>query len=483
MDWHELTNATREEIRELQNQKLRHLMRHELPYSPYYRELFAKHGIDPRSIQTTDDLVKIPFSSKMDMAPTEDDRAKPRAFILQPDEHLIKKYADKGTLLKIIGKKITGQDPKPMLEWLYKPIHIHFTTGRTALPTPFVYSARDMETLKETGKRMLDVIGVPNSLVAINAFPYAPHLAFWLCYHALTTVGMTSLQTGGGKISGSQKILDGLERMKAGLLLGIPGYIYHILRIAKEQKRNLENVQYVIFGGERASPGLREKVKSMLRDMGAKDPKIFVTYAFTEGKTAWIQCHESEGYHLYPDLEYFEVIDKDGKRVPDGQPGELVYTALDWRGTVAIRYRTGDMVQGIEYGPCPACGKCVPRIMPDIQRTSEIKEFHLTKVKGELVNLNQFFPLLSGLSSIEEWQLEINKEGGDPHGLDELILYVCPKAGESFQQVQEEITRRIHNEIMVTVKTVQKTLPELLSQLGMETELKEKRIVDNRPKT
>ncbi len=482
MEWHELSHATQEEQREIQNQKLRHLMRHEIMFSPYYRTLFAKHEIDPRSIRTTDDLVKLPFTSKGDLAPTESDPAKPRQFILQPDEHLIKKYSSFPRLLKILGMKISGTDPKPMLEWEYKPIHMHFTTGRTAFPTPFTYSARDLETLKESGKRMLDVIAVPNSIVAINAFPYAPHLAFWLSFFALTAVGMTSMQTGGGKITGTQKILDSLERMKGGLLMGIPGYIYHLLRTAREQKRNLENIQYVVFGGERASPGLREKVKAMLREMGAKDPKIFVTYAFTEGKTAWIQCHETEGYHLYSDLEYFEVIDKEGKRVPEGQPGELVYTALDWHGSVVLRYRTGDMVQGIEYGQCPSCGKTTPRILPDIQRTSEIKEFHLTKIKGELINLNQFFPMLSGMPNIEEWQLEMKKHNDDPHGLDELILYVCPKKGYDFAAVKQEVTRKIHNDIMVTVNVVEKPLSELLARLGMETELKEKRIIDNRPK-
>ncbi|KKW13294.1 MAG: phenylacetyl-CoA ligase (phenylacetic acid catabolism), partial [Parcubacteria group bacterium GW2011_GWC2_49_9] len=206
-------------------------------------------------------------------------------------------------------------------------------------------------------------------------------------------------------------------------------------------------------------------------------------YAFTEAKTAWIQCHESEGYHLYPDLDFFEVIDKDGNRVPDGHPGELVYTSLDWRGTLVVRYRTGDMTQGIEYEPCVHCGLTVPRILPDLQRSSEVKEFHLTKVKGELINLNQFFPLLSGMSEIEEWQLEITKKDNDPYGLDEMTLYVCPKEGTDFTSLEQAIVHKVHNEVMVSVRIVQRTLPELLQQLGMETELKEKRIIDSRPKT
>ncbi len=457
-------------------------MQHELPFSPFYRALFEKNHIQFADIKTLDDLQRVPFTSKVDLAPTEEDRAKPRQFILQPDEHLIKQFAPKGKLIRMLMQKLSGQDVKRKLEWEYKPIHMHFTTGRTALPTPFVYSARDLEMLKESGERMLDVARVSRDLVAINAFPYAPHLAFWLAFFALTTVGMTSVQTGGGKIMGTQKIIDAIERLKASLLLFIPGYGYHMLREAVNQKRDFSNVQYVITGGERVSAGMRERVKAMLRQLGAKNPIFYSTYAFTEGKTAWIQCAEGAGYHVYPDMEYFEVIDKDGKRVKDGGPGELVYTSLDWRGSVVVRYRTGDMTQGIEYGACEHCGKTVPRIKPDIQRTSEIKEFHLTKIKGELVNLNNLYPILTSIPEIEEWQVEIRKEHDDPYGLDELIIHLATQFGASWKTVEQTVAKRLRDEMFVSVTIKQHGLPGLLEMIGMETEVKEKRIVDNRPK-
>ena len=216
--------------------------------------------------------------------------------------------------------------------------------------------------------------------------------------------------------------------------------------------------------------------------MGAQDPKFFATYAFTEGKTAWVQCCEKSGYHLYPDMEYFEAVDKDGNRVPEGSSGELVYTALDWRGSVVLRYKTGDMTEGIEYEPCPFCGKTVPRIKPDIQRSSEIKEFNLTKIKGELVNLNQFYPVLSSIKEIEEWQVEIRKKNNDPLEIDEMIIHLALKLGTDFEKIKAETAKKIRDQIFISVQIVQISLPEILKQLGMETELKEKRIIDNRPK-
>ncbi len=482
MNWNHVSHLSPEKRESLQNRRIAHLFRHELPYSPFYRKLFSEKGLSFSDIRTTDDLVKLPFVSKADLAPTEDDRAKPRQFMLQPDEGLIKHHAPKSLLLKLAAMKLSGRNPKPMLEWEYKPIHLHFTTGRTALPTPFSYSARDILTLKESASRLLNVTGVDPSLVGINGFPYSPHLAFWLTYHAMTTIGMTSLQTGGGKIMGTQKIIDAIERLKAGLAAFIPGYAYHLFREAVKQERDFSNLRYVIFGGDRVSPGLREKVKELARKLNNNNLTILATYAMTEGKTAWIQCAETSGYHTYPDLEFLEVVDPDGQRVKEGERGELVYTALDWRGSVVVRYRTGDLVPGITNEPCPHCGRTVPIILPDVQRVSEMKEFHLTKIKGELINLNEFYPLLSGHPDLEEWQVTLKKKNDDPFDVDEVLISVTPREGRLPEAVSADVARMIRNQIQLTVDVDCVPLPELLSRLGMETELKEKRIIDRRPK-
>lgn len=480
-DWQKVSHMSADELREMQNKKLRWFFRHKLPYSPFFRGVMEREKLSWSDFKTTDDLQKLPLISKADIAPTEDERARPRQFILQPDEHLLKKHATKQELLSLIGMKIRRQDPKPMLEKEYKPAHIHFTTGRTALPTPFTYSRYDLELLKETGRRLFNVGGFASDNVALNAFPYSPHLGFWLAYYAMVESGMTSLATGGGKVMGTQKIMDSLERLKVTLAAFIPGYCYHLLREAIKQKRDFSHLKYIVFGAERVSPAFREKVKEMLAQVGAHEVQIFATYASTEAKTAWLQCGEHTGYHLYPDLEFIELVDKEGKRVTDG-PGEVVYTALDWRGTVVVRYRTGDLAQGIEYSPCPNCGRTVPRILPDIQRSSDMKEFHLTKIKGELVNLNNVFPIMSAIKGLDEWQLVIRKHDNDQFGLDEIVIAASPTTGTAFSQITNDIQKKMHAEMQVSVIVEEKTTEQLITSLGMETELKEKRIVDSRPK-
>jgi len=478
--WKKLSTMPADELRALQDKKVAWFFSHKLPYSPFYRDLFQKEGIKFEDIKTTKDLHRIPIISKADIAPSEENRAKPRQFILQPDEHLLKKYATKKELATIITKKVQKKDVKAWLEKEYKPLHIHFTTGRTALPTAFTYSDYDLQLLCETGSRLFNVAGIPRDHVALNAFPYSPHLGFWLAYYGLRTAGLTTLATGGGKVMGTTKIMDSLERLKVNVLVCIPGYCYHLLRQAVSEGRDFSNLKYIVFGAERVSPAFREKVKELLAQVGAHEVQILTTYAATEFKTAWLQCAEHTGYHLYPDLEHVSLVDEHGQ--PTDGPGEVVYTSLDWRGTVVVRYRTGDIAQGIEYTPCPHCGRTVPRILPDIQRRSDIKEFNLTKIKGELVNLNNVFPIMSAIKGLDEWQVIIRKKDGDQFGLDEIVVGASSKANTPFADIRSMIERQMHSEMQVSVVVEEKTTPQLIESLGMETELKEKRIVDSRPK-
>jgi phenylacetate-coenzyme A ligase PaaK-like adenylate-forming protein len=476
LNWKKLCSMDRESIKKLQNKLLRNFIRHQIPYHPYYRELFKKNKISLSDIKTTDDLVKVPFTTKKDIAPTKKEPKRHLDFVLQPNKKLILKHMPKR---KLIWMALKGS-VKKQLEYEYKPLNIHFTAGRTAAPTPFLYSAREIDMLREGGRRMMDVFEANPKYNAVNAFPFAPHLAFWQAYNGFNAVGVTSLHTGGGKILGTKGIIRAVTGMKANVLSAMPGYAYHLLKVAAEEKKDFSSIKHLMLGGERVSPELKQRLKELLNKMGAKNPKINVTYAFTEGKVAWPECSSGNCYHLYPDMEFVEIIDpKTGERLEEGQKGEIVYSALDWRGSCVLRYRTADITNGIYYDKCE-CGRTTPRIGAKIERESEFTEFELTKVKGELVNLNIFFPLLSGHPKVEEWQIELRKKDNDPHEIDEMVIYIAPKKKVDFEKLKKELMHTIFHEINVSPIIVKKGLNELLQEMGMETSLKEKRIIDRR---
>lgn len=481
-NWEKLSKKPWAEVRQMQDRKLRAFIVNQIyPYSPHYRRIFQELKLDPYKFKGVQDLVHLPFTYKEDIAPTEAEPAKHRDFIIRPDEEVSEKYGHMAKLSPYGGKQVVDEKI-----YDYKPAHIHFTTGRTAKPTPFVYTLRDLETIREAGRRLLDVFALSEKDILVNAFPYAPHLAFWQAFFAADSMGVASLHSGGGKVMGTQNLMSAVEMMKATVISFIPGYAYYFLRQAAEQKRDYSSVQKVLFGGERVPPGLKDKIIALLQEMGAKNPQVLATYACTESRLAWGECpsHDSYGYHTYPDTEIIEMIDPaTGEHVAEGEEGEIVYTALDWRGSCLLRYRTGDVAKGgILYTPCPNCGRTVPRITANLQRKSEFKEFDLTKVKGTLVNLNNFFPLMMGHPQVVEWQVEVCKRNNDPFDLDEINLYIAPAAGVNIEELKSDLRQKVIRDTEVAPNQII-FLPaeQVLARVGMETELKEKRIVDNRP--
>ena len=474
VNWQQLQCLNPKKIARLQDKLLRNFVRNQIPYSPFYNNLFSKGKIGFSGIKTTDDLKKLPFTTKEDIAPTSKEPKKFLDFVLQPNEQLIRQYSTFGKKIKIILNKSS-------LYREYKPVHIHFTTGRSANATPILYTAYDIAKLEESGRRMMEILNVSRDEIVINAFPYAPHLAFWQTFYALKELNLLTLHTGGGKILGTDKIIKAIEGMKATCIVGMPGYMYHMIRTATEQKSDFSSLGLVVFGGERVPGGLTEKVRDYLSSLGSKNTRVLSTYAFTEGKCGWVECREESGYHLYPDLEFIEIVDKNGERVNEGEKGEIVYTSLDWRGSVLLRYKTGDITKGLYHEKC-SCGRTLPRIDGAIERSSEYKEFRLTKIKGSFVNLNAFFPILMSQKDIEEWQVEIRKKNNDPYEIDQLVVYVAPKKNANFEKLRENLKNNIISETEVNPEIIKLELNELLKRLGMETELKEKRIVDNRKK-
>jgi phenylacetate-coenzyme A ligase PaaK-like adenylate-forming protein len=349
----------------------------------------------------------------------------------------------------------------------------------------------DLAILAEVGRRLVQVAGIDTANDKIvSLFPYAPHLAFWQVYYVGVGGGVFTLNTGGGKVMGTEGILLAIAKIRPAYLVGIPGYAYHLLREAHSQGMDLGFVKGLALGGDQVTPGYRSRVKDLLRSMGAKDPAVVSVLGFTEARKCWIECpgEGGSGFHTYPDLEIIEVVDPDsGKPVGEGETGELVYTTLAGRGSCVLRYRTGDLlIGGMTWKPCSFCGRTVPRLSSQLERVSHRKNFQLSKVKGTLVNLNLFKEELDNDPRVEEWQLVIKKRNDDPYEVDELHLNLALSAranGARDEETCRDIERRLFevSEVRLNSTTIL-PLERLLELLGMETQLKEKRIVDLRAK-
>lgn len=482
------------DLKRLQEERLRRFITGSLyPFSPYYRDLFDRNKIRPDSIRTVDDLKRIPFTSKSTFFKVDKEDLTKRniEFLLQPDEMLMKKYLPKSELAKLAFSTIVKGKArvKDRLEREYKPIFLTATAGTADQPVTFLYTAYDLDNLKLNGKRIMKIFGVPSDGRLLNVFPYAPHLAFWQTVFAGFEANIFILSTGGGKALGTEGNIRSILKLKPQYMIGVPSYVYHILKKAKDQGLSLSFLKNIALGASKVSIGFKRKVASLLAEMGASGVMVLGTYGFTEARCAWAECptgiDESSGYHTYPDKEIFEVIDPEtGEVKREGEDGELVYTAIDSRGTCVIRYRTGDLVKGgIMYNPCPYCGRTVPRISSDIVRASNVKCLDISKIKGSLVNMNVLEHLLDDMEEIDEWQIEITKKDNDQYEVDELNLFLCLRKDVDKRLLHDRINDKTLSITEVTFNKIEfVSQDEIHRRIEIESATKAKKIVDNRPR-
>jgi phenylacetate-coenzyme A ligase PaaK-like adenylate-forming protein len=473
-------------LREWQLARLRGLLRTTiLPFSAHYGALFRRAGIDPAQFRSLDDLRRIPFTTKSDFLAGVSGADPVRDFILQPDRAVLARRPSTIARALFRGKKTVAEE----FEREFRPLLLTSTTGRSADPIPFLYSSRDIDNLRLGGARAYDVCGAQREMRMLNLFPFAPHLAFWFAHYGGTEFGTFVLGTGGGRTMGTDGNLRLIRKIKPDVLIGMPTFIYHLLSELAHEGFALPNLRKLVLGGEKAPGGMRRKLRALARDLGAEHIDVLRTYGFTEAKMAWAECpfHEdagSAGYHVHSDLALIEIVDpKTGEPRGEGEPGEIVCTPLDARGSVVVRYRTGDCIDGgLSYEPCPFCGRHVPRLVGEISRNSEIRDLQLGKLKGTLVDFNHLEHVLDNAEHVSTWQLELRKRHDDPLELDELILHVAKSDATDDATLRASLNAHFARETELHPNRIElHSLEEMKTLQGVGTQLKEQRLVDHRP--
>ena len=458
-----------------------------LPFSAHYRALFGKERIEPAMLRSPDDLRRIPFTTKSDFLPGPDGAEPVREFVLTPDKDVLARRFYTMAKALVRGRKAVADE----FDREFRPILMTSTTGRSSAPVPFLYTAYDIANLELAGARVMRVCGSQREMRMMNLFPFAPHLAFWITHYASASFGVFMLDTGGGKAMGTDGNLRLIRKIKPDVLVGMPTFLYHVLSELASDGFALPNLKMIVLGGEKAPLGMRRKLRELARQLGSEKVDVLRTYGFTEAKLAWAECpfHEdagSAGYHIHPDLALIEIVDpKTGEPRGESEPGEIVFTPLDSRGSVVLRYRTGDCIDGgLFHEPCPFCGRTVPRLVGEISRNSEVRDLQLGKLKGTLVDFNQLEHVLDNAEHVATWQLEIRKRHDDPLELDELILHVAKSDETGDEKLRSMLNERFVSETEIHPNRIDfHPIEELQRLQGVGTQLKEQRVVDHRPES
>lgn len=448
-----------------------------VPFTAHYRRMFSENGIAPEDISGTDDLVKLPFTSKADFT-------NPRDFVIIPDEAVVKRQ------WRTVVRALTAGPgaAKEALEKELRPILLTSTTGRSSAPVPFLYTAHDIARLEEGGRRLMQLCQSDPANRHINAFPFAPHLAFWQAHYAGTGHNTFMLSTGGGKAIGTDGNIRIIDKIDPDAIIAMPTFLYHLLQEGAAAGSRWKNLKRLVLGGEKVPAGMRRKLKELCAGMGAEDVAIMSTYGFTEAKMAFTECLPKDGgppsgFHVYPDMCFVEIIDPETeKRVPDGTPGEIVLTHLDSRGTIVLRYRTGDLIEkGITREPCPHCGSTCPRLLGKISRVSDFKSLNIDKLKGTLVDFNKLENILDDTEGLGAWQVELRKRNDDPLECDIVLVHAVVMKGD-----ESQLRETIHDRFLSSAEFAPNEIrfhswDEMRRMQGVGKELKEKKVVDHRP--
>ena len=365
---------------------------------PFYRRLFAERNILRDDVAGLKDLAKLPVTTKADYL------SDPLGFRLGPDGAI---------------------DDDETIVW-----DIMYTTGSSGSPTPFVSTTYDFANILDLNRNMMRLRGVTESDSVLNLFPLTryPHGAWIRAMQAPAAYNIPVIAAMPGRenvrrnaiVNRLDQVVAVAARSNATILWGVPSYIRRVVGRAQEMGARLEKVRLVFVTGEGFGEDARAELIDRLRQVGAKDPRVSVSYGATEMQGGMVECAHGAGYHNpAPDQFYFEAVDPETLvPVADGAEGLILLTHLDRRGSVMLRYSLGDVAK-MTRGRCPQCGALTERL---VSVPSRVDGF--IKIKGMLVNPQAIVDVLRGESALADFQAVVDRESDAPSAMDRLRLRV-----------------------------------------------------------
>ncbi|MEW5785925.1 MAG: AMP-binding protein [Bacillota bacterium] len=468
--WSKISRMPAPGIKKMQDELLQKMIRELAARHPYYRALFKEKGIDPSSVKGVSDLKGLPFTDKGDILPPKDNPSHPKQFVLE--QTAADEASPKKSGLKLFGKK----DAEPVSNE-YKLASLYYTGGRTAKPVPLVYTHYDLENVKEAGLRAFDIWGLDRDDTLVNAFSFAPNISFWQMYYSGMEIGSTALQTGGGRVLGMEKILRALNNMEAPVMVASPGYAQFAMQTMAHFGFAMNSLERLIVGNDYTPTVQVDRLKKLMEGVMTKGTVVQRIYFVSEAKSGWAECEPEQGYHLNPDHVLVEIVDPEtGEIKKEREAGEVVVTNLDARGTVFLRFRTGDTATGgLTTEPCPKCGRTVPRILGDIERKSLI--FALQGKDGaQKFNGNALRRFMINKTDVLQWYAELHRNGQSD------TLKVVIKASKEIDDkgLTDTLARQLADEFKVPVTIDTSSLEAIIDKIGMEKSITEQRIFDLR---
>lgn len=389
-------------LEELQFMNLSGVIRNAFETVPFYRETYRKHGVVPSSLQSLDDLRKLPTITKGDV------KANPKSFVSD--------FSGGGRLVEIHTSGTTGS-----------PLTIYLRSE--ALEKNYAFFARSLEWAGVApGQKSATFAG----RVMMPAKQVDP--PFWRKNWIMRTTLFSSYHISERNLPA---YVDELKKIQPIFIDSYPSAIFSIGRFLLDRSIDVGIApKAIITSSETLLDNQRETIEKAFHS------RVFDQYGSAEMAGFINQC-EKGSYHINPEYGIVEIIKEDGEPAKDGEPGELVCTGFVNSAMPLIRYKTGDSAIACE-GICP-CGRASPVVKSILGRTDD---FIVTRDGRFIGRLDPVFKSLS--SGIKEAQ--IIQEDYD-------LIVVKIVANKDFcsqdeNVLAEELRRRIGPTISINVVQV-----------------------------
>lgn len=308
-----------EELHARRDARIRETVAYAAATVPYYRDLFAREGIDPREILSAADLEQLPLT------PKEEVRRGPERFISQSR---------------------LGRDS----------IAFH-TSGSTGMPTRFHHDRRSLVRAIAYGERQRHVevrlIGreiryLKLSLARVGGTGDRVRSL----YRAHTFIPVKPRRRRVPFTFPLQRVVDAINEIRPDLIRGHGSYLDLLFAHLAATGARMHLPRVFIYGSEMISERTKDVIEN---DYGVP---LLSHYNATEAFHIGYLCEERGDFHLEADLCHVMIVGPDGKRLAPGAQGDVVITNLVNRGTVLLNYRLGDLA-ALSNDLC-SCGRTFP---------------------------------------------------------------------------------------------------------------------------
>lgn len=377
-----------------------------LPFSDHYRGVLQGAGW-PRSGPGTEELARLPVTEFEDLQA-------PSALVLRPDPERIRQgpFALKWRLraAELLGYR--QHFGRKRIDPEYKPVHWTVDDGLLVAS-----STADLERLSEIGRRWLEAAGVRSGDTLVSMVPPGPSLAFWELQLGARRAGLSGLF-----LPRPPSVAE-FGRLRPDVLAGGTDDLLRLLIGARGEQVDLHQLRTVLSVGE----PMKERDRRALQELAPR-ATVLQAWAPPGVRSLWFECRGGAGLHTQPGAELLEVVvPPEDRPAGPAQYGDLLWTALGWRGTVLVRMRTG-LLGRLDTTVCSSCGRGSPRVRVPV-----------------------FIEVLEDAEGLGEWQVEL---ASGPGGTDEVVAYIAP-AGRMSERRVEALVQGLHDRLHARGQTVQ----------------------------